>query len=600
MTAPSLLIAGIETIDKSINPDVRVATGGASALEGLDFGEGVPDQATIASLYLDGDAVIGRRTGNRLMQIPLNIYGTSPMDIATKIDTIRKAVAVDAFPVQWTPAGGLPVIFDCFRATVQRIHNPNKEAAGRGNLLLTFPAKPFGRSPDLQAVTAEGTSTQLDDFDTAPTGATLVTTTKYEGTGSGRATLTNGQFPSSGTKLGIWAHTTTPVSRSLGSVDLTDATAVTLRLRWSPPQIKVNGGTAQNWTTRLYATLTLTSAAGNVTLPRVTVAKLKSGSTAWNRVTFALTDVGDLDIAAVTGYSVTLETDVTYDHVSSGARAVYTFAASTSSAYFDDLRWVPPSSALTSTTHGANLLLPAIVGSARAPVNLELAAADASVFTAFVLHTPPEDQDIDAQILIPLDGGDIDQTVTIDQPNARFDGTYSVVLGVDTSGGGDVSVTVTIQQYAGVLTVGPATVLTVDYTSGPLVIPVGEITLPLFAVPDDNDATSFTVQVEITGADRFTELMLLDTTGQTVFTDINMINRAALYVDEPDALRSGPSVYGSTTDRTAAVSTIHTCVVSGGPIVFEPGDNKLLAWVSSDVPMVTATYYPRWLDERIA
>jgi hypothetical protein len=57
-------------------------------------------------------------------------------------------------------------------------------------------------------------------------------------------------------------------------------------------------------------------------------------------------------------------------------------------------------------------------------------------------------------------------------------------------------------------------VLTKTYTAGARVIPVGEVTLPLYDVPDDNTTTSYTVRVQVTGADRYSEVMLLDTAGR--------------------------------------------------------------------------------------
>jgi hypothetical protein len=109
------------------------------------------------------------------------------------------------------------------------------------------------------------------------------------------------------------------------------------------------------------------------------------------------------------------------------------------------------------------------------------------------------------------------------------------------------------------------------------------------------------MQVQVTGAERYSEMMLLDTAGQTIFTDSNLAaGAAAVYVDEPTPLQSGSSVYATATDRTAAFGVLGNCLPSGGPILLEPGANKFLAWVSTTTPVITATYYPRWPFERAA
>jgi hypothetical protein len=246
------------------------------------------------------------------------------------------------------------------------------------------------------------------------------------------------------------------------------------------------------------------------------------------------------------------------------------------------------------------LAVPVSVGAARTPTNLTLAPASGTI-TAFVLHSPPVDQDPNVAILSPLSNASTNQTVTIAALNARFRGTYAVLVGVDTVGSGAITATITVTQKANGTTVGSPTVLTKTYTAGAKVIAVDEVTLPLYDVPDDNTTTSYTMQVQVTGAERYSELMLLDTAGEAVWTDSNTAAAAAnVYVDEPAPLQSGPGVYASASDRSAAYNVLGNCNMWGGPPLLEPGSNKFLAWVSTSTPVLTASYYPRWPFERAA
>ena len=565
MTA-SLLVAGLEMLGSTTNPEYRLA-------RDFDFGEGEPDQATIESLYLDGEVIQGLRTRNRQMQLPVTVRTSNSQSLTENVNTLLQRVNDPSFEVQWTPDGGLPLTFDCYRAVCQRPRDLTEEAQGYARLILTFAARPFGRSPNAVSVSASAASNQLDSFATAPTGAALDTSIKYEGTGSAKATLAGTAWFTTRTYA-----TSTPVSRTYGSSqNLSSDKAVTMRFRWPVASDSL-----------VTATLTLTSAAGNGII--TTTVKFKANATGWKLVSFPLTgNLGTLDLTAVTGYSLTIST---------------TRIDSTSSTAFfwiDDQRRVQSSSALTTTTHGANLLLPATVGSARCPANLSIVASGGS-FAQFLLHSPPADQDPDAQILSSLSTGSADQTVTIAADNANLRGTFSIVLGVGTASGAS-TYEITVTQKENGTAVGGIAFIQGSWNAtgaGGKLIPAGEITLPLFDTPADNSLTSYTFRVNITsGSDRYSELMLLDTRGQTVYTDGKVYPGTVVYIDEPQPLQSGSNVYVSASDRTAAWSKLIECVLTGGPVMLEPGLNKMLAWVDAGTPTVTASYYPRWLDERV-
>jgi hypothetical protein len=563
MTA-SLIVAGFETYDNSVARPVQ--------LSGLGWipGDPLPDQATIEQTYLDGEAVTGKRTRNRNMRIPVWVSGISALDLAANVNALWQAVTADTFTVQWTPNGGLPVIYDCYHATVTKPNNTYLADQFVAAVMIECQALPFGRSPDPQTVAVQSTL-QIDSFDTAPTGATLNTTTKYEGTGSGQ--FTSWGYISGGINPGSTSDT---MSRTFTAKDISAYSSVGLRIR------------ADEAATFNIVTLTLTSASGSTKFTGV----LSVAANQWGVIYLPLT-----------GGTITAGSGVTLSAVTAWSLVLFARNQNLTGhvVLVDDLRAAGTAATVIGpTSHGAVLAVPVSVGAARTPANLALTPASGTL-TAFVLHSPPIDQDPNVAILSALSNSLTDQTITIAALNSRFRGTYAAVLGVDTVGSGSITATITVTQKANGTTVGVAKTITKTYTAGARVIPAGEVTLPLYDVPDDNTTTSYTVRVQVTGAERYSEVMLLDTSGQTVLTDSNLAaGAAAVYIDEPSPLQSGSSVFATASDRTAAFGVLGNCFTSGGPILLEPGANKFLAWVSTNTPVVTATYYPRWPFERAA
>lgn len=566
MTA-SLVVAGFETYDPTVQRPYQ--------LSGLGWiaGDPLPDQAEIEKIVLDGEAVTGDRTRNRNVQIPLWVRGNDALDLAANLSALWQAVDKSSFTVEWTPNGGLPVIYDCARATVTRPLNIYLTEQFVAAVMITCSAQPFGRSPDAESVEVS-TTLQIDSFATAPTGATLNTTTKYEGTGSAQLAFT---YSGVGINPG---STSAPVSRTFAAKDLSSYANVSMRL-YLP-------GTG---TAAASITLTLSSAGGSTTYP---IAATTLKGTKWGVLYIPLTggtvtSGTGVDLSAVTGYSLRMFVSRTDLH--------------SSYALVDDMRAAGTASALFGpTSHAVALSVPVTVGAARAPANLEL--TNESDFTSFLLHSPPADQDPSAQILTALASGSTDQTVTIPALNGNLRGTFAVYLGVDAVGSGAQVAHVTIQQQQGGVNVGAPADLTYSYTAGTRILPLGEVTLPLYDVPDDNTGVGYTIRVRQDGggtSDGWSEVMLCDTRGQTIYTDTELTTAvAAAFVDEPAPLQSGPSVYGAATDRTDARNVLANCWLSGGPIVVEPGDNKFLAWVSTATPVLTAAYYPRWPFDRAA
>jgi len=561
----SLLAAGLELVGVAVNPEYRLTAGG------LELSEGEPDDAVIASLLLDGDVVSGDRTKNRQPTLTVKVVGATRSDLSAKVDALLLVVTVKAWTLQWTPDGGLPIVFDCYRSSWTRTRDAYQDGVLQTILTLTFDALPFGRSPVAQTISGTA-STQVDNFDTAPTGATLDTSTKWEGTGSAQFTLASDG--------GSHYVTAAPITRSFTAKDLSADQALTLRMLTSIGAITSTG------------TLTLSSAGGKSS---TFVASAATNSISWPLLTFNLsaptaTTGGGVDLTAVTGYSLTVSATQGHANI---------FGSVT--AHIDDLRAVGGTSALFTTTDGEVFLMPAILGSARAPVSL---AVTGTSMTEILLHSPPGDQDSNAQILMATAVGvaPANTTVTVPPAAATYDGTYSLVLGGNGGGGGNDTVQITVTQLENGVAVASKTV-SLTYTAPSLLtgklIPVGDVTLPLRATADDNTLTSYTFQVNHTfGLDTYTDLMLCDVRGQTVIA----VPPAAVpnvYVDAPTVDQGIGPIMASASGRSAAYGIFDGVLAVGGPILFEPGTNKIMAWTKTGAPTISATYFPRWLDERV-
>lgn len=521
-----------------------------------DLGAPVPDTATIEGVLLDGDRVSGQRSGNRTLNLPTRVTGTSKADVSTKVAALQRIVDSPSFTVQWTPDGSSTVVYDCFRGTSPRSRIVEVEDAFMTSITLNFPALPYGRSVDAQTI-AVTASSQIDSFDTAPTGATLDASVKYEGTGSAKFAFT------SYTNVGFNPHSTSAtVSRTFAARDYSDHAAVSLRVRM-PDTVPTS------------VTLTLTSAAGSATY---TSKYVTATGSKWALISVSLTGgTGTVDLSAVTGYSLHLSallTDLTGDFVN-----------------IDDLRVLTAASSRIVTAYGDVLTVPAVSGTARAPVSATVDIGGAT-FTNLLLHRPPGDQDPDLAILMALASG----SATVDSDNAAYDGTYSAVALLSAHGTGSRTITLTVTQDVDGTTVATGSVAVTTATTLAL-IPLGLITLPLAAVPPECTTVSYTFAITAGGSDIVAALGLCDTRGQTIVATGLPTSTTVVYVDEPDPASGIGRIYASATDRTAASSVLGLCRTSGGPFQMEPGDQALLAASTLGSPNLTVKLRPRWLDE---
>jgi hypothetical protein len=245
-------------------------------------------------------------------------------------------------------------------------------------------------------------------------------------------------------------------------------------------------------------------------------------------------------------------------------------------------------------------------------------------FTAFIAHRPGESApDLLSPMVNAGDGADTpDGSIEYVVPapvagqNARFYGTYTVVLAASAinspSATRNIAVTVTQYEYSG----GPSTATTVGGSSGVDIIPtgnvsnklliLGEITLPVKDLPDSNQSAYYTVKItDSNTADRFMDVLFLDTAGQTAI--VGGIPGGTLdtgsgypvyYLDEPGTDTDLGLCLASTYGRAQATSVIDSAILTGGPLTVDPGDNPLLVYSPAGQPAVTCTYMPRWMADR--
>lgn len=578
----SLTINGLETVGYTVNPEYHLAR--SDDLDGQDFGEIAPDTAVISSLLLDGDTITGDRTPNRTWPIAVIVVGSSRADLSAKINTFVQAISADTYPVVWTPQGCPSSVFTAYKASfaVKKSFAENGQLVGK--ISMVFETRPFARSLGTQTITVPATGgtpqLQVDGMNTGTfTNATLDTTIKYEGAGSAKVTLTRSVATVvAGVTFYRYDTPTTAPGRAITSTDLSSYASMSIRFRWPAPA--TFGGTFSNVT----VSLLLVSAAGSsVVSTNLTVAK---GSTAQTLVQFDLSKLttasgSGVNLAAVTSWAAGVAAGSVTD---SGLPA-------TSNAWYDDLRAYPTGSVGNSTNEGSVITIPTIKGSARTPV--AIAATRVSALGSLLLHVPPITQDPDATIFAGLSAG----SIIVPAANMNYDGTYSVVALLSVSGSSTRTITATFTHKIGAFTAGVQAV-SVTVAGTQTMVAIDEIELPVVDQPAENTNATTTIALTSTdGSDVFSDVALCDTRGQlALITGIGGVLSA--YIDQPDATSDVGPIYGSGTDRTKAFSISSVALISGGPILLQPGgNNRMLVAATGGTPDLSITYTPTWLDE---
>ena len=198
-------------------------------------------------------------------------------------------------------------------------------------------------------------------------------------------------------------------------------------------------------------------------------------------------------------------------------------------------------------------------------------------FKTLVAHRPGPDAPQSLNPLIPVGNGADTPNGGTQYPvpslvagvNARFGGTYTALLTNFTwnnpTASRTITVTVTQVEYAG----GPSYTTWVSTTITPStgvtngLVVAGELTLPYKDLAPDNQSGYFTVSITDTnGSDRFMDLLLLDTTGQTVVLPRPADTSRSTWTSRT---LTGTSAGPRACSAASAISVIDTAIPPAGP-----------------------------------
>jgi hypothetical protein len=238
-------------------------------------------------------------------------------------------------------------------------------------------------------------------------------------------------------------------------------------------------------------------------------------------------------------------------------------------------------------------------------------------FRTLVAHRPGYDQDDNFCPFVSLNPGDpVDATIAYTVPsltpglNARFSGTYSVVLVSNVwnnpTAARTITVTVTMYDQPGgnpyyqsvAWTLTPSNLI----PSGTPFAVIGNLTLPGAELAPENLNAYYTVSINDTNiSDTFWDLLFLDTAGSTVMVNAPF-NATNMWVDAPAAMRDIGLILGSTFDRSTAVSILSGAqAISGGPLTIDPAGNaSFLCYSVEGAPSCEMVYSPKWLLDRLS
>jgi hypothetical protein len=237
-------------------------------------------------------------------------------------------------------------------------------------------------------------------------------------------------------------------------------------------------------------------------------------------------------------------------------------------------------------------------------------------FKTWVAHRPGRYAPDTLCPFVPLDTGDApDGTTDYPVPSlvagqaARFNSTYTPYLVAcawnNPSAARTVTVTVTLWEQSGGASYSQSVSRSVvpDNLDSPLVA-LDPLTIPDRPLAPDNLNAHYTVRVTSgLTADRFQDVLFLDTAGSTVIVE-SPTAYVGYWVDAPASGMDIGLVYGSMFDRADAVTVLEYATVSGPPLHLDPvGCQALMVYCADaglNAPAVEMTYYPRWMTERLA
>lgn len=574
--ADSLLVAGIVEL---LGGGQILQSGpgeGAKIMlhQGGAWGAPVIDNDAVQSLLLDGERPYGERASNRTIKLPILIHAPGRIKLLQAREQLLQLVDQEVWELTYTPNGFNPMVWTCFRATIDIDQTSYRDEIQDYCIVsLQFAAFPYGRSTDLQTIPivqasgAQVAAVIIDSFDDANVGPGWFVDNVHKIQGARSIYNLNAGW------IGA--------SRQFAAKDLSAMSGLRI---WT-----TMAGTGNS---RAF-TLALVDSQGRQYFLGEAMHKLR-GNYAWDRINWQLKPQPDFDLTTVTGY----------------------FFAVSGPVYIDQLTAVPPWVQSAVTTRGAVVTVPGVLGTARAPINLQLSWASTSAHQQFIVHRAPRYAPVLYTPLVPYDSSAVPDGTTqtaaplVDGVGAgpRWNGTHAVyVCFTHFNGSSPRTVEVDFRQYWNDAGIGPtdhatSSVSTVVPDATQALVLIGTIDLPLVNVARDNSATTWTVGINCSNtSDRFGEILVLDTRGETMFMS-SARTATNFWVDEPDTIGNpydfvGQVVGGST--RAQALSVSGETAIPMRPFSLEPGDNQMLIFSPQEVPDCSISLYPRWRTVRL-
>lgn len=245
---------------------------------------------------------------------------------------------------------------------------------------------------------------------------------------------------------------------------------------------------------------------------------------------------------------------------------------------------------------------------------VDLSFYQTAAFGTLVAHRPRPSAPDTYSPFVPVSVTDVPDGSTeypvpcpVPGSNARFGSTYTVIP-VSFSWNNPSAarlVTITVSHYeqsGGTVYTQTAQLAVTPSALKSQLCSLGELTIPDHMIPDDNTAAFFTVAITSANtADRFQDILFLDTQGSTVIIE-SPVPYTRYFIDEPPPDREIGFIGGSQFDRSDAVSVLAYAKVSGPPLHVDPhGSPQLLLYAADGLaPSAEMTYYSRWQMDRVA
>jgi hypothetical protein len=609
--ADSLRIAGqIELLGggNGVESDLPTCLGAVFTLDpGYDGGAPQPTTDEVASLILDGERPYGTRASNRTITLPVSVTAPDRDTLAGALETLLQIIDAETWTLTWTRDGGLPLVFDCFRASPSKpTYDLIAAAQLHAAIEITFPALPYGRSDTAVQVTF---ASPLAGTTPPPSPVTLDSFTTVAGAQWAQSTATiAGPFSAK------WDPSIAPANNSTGQgLPAVYSAAV------SPVADIWAGFGSAYWYFTHQAPVTfsvkLTDSAGKTVTFGTTQSVITSqdpASPSWTQITVSVPQGAAFDYTHVAAYQITMTN-------SSGGGGFFGGGGGPGLTYTDAYLALVTANALSAapvaSVRGAVYTLFGVEGTSHAPLSLQFSQATPTTpFSTLLAYRPDPGTPQSLNPLVPVgSGSDVPNGAThypvaslISGVNASFAGTYSVI-GVAQSFAGSAStartVTANIFQYE--YSGGPSTSVPVSRSITPStdarngMFWLDSVTLPIKALAPDNTDALFDITVTSGNtSDRFLDFILVSTQGQLVWVNTASTNYVLYSLDEAGTDTDLGYALGTSSTRGRAVSVMGDTIVSGGQLTADPGNVNLLVYAKEGAPALTAFYFPRYYLDR--